>query len=362
MNMDNLDRQLQHAYQFIQHGQRAEAYLILAPLCRQNPYSADAWWLMAHALEDLSYVQKALRRVLAIDPFYPQAAERLAQVNQQIAAKMAAVARAPEINPYYIPPSLRTGQPSPAVRKHTNNGWTLTFIALSLMVSAVIICVGLIVYLQQPDNTLSEAVSQVMDNQGIIPFIGPPVSTPDPSQFGDTYWQGIGDGVTMDTQSIEGRYLRFFEFPIKVYVDGANDARWQNSVDAAIAEINAHVPIEETKSRAEADIVMEITSQSKVQEACSNYSLTRVVGCASISYQPGILKPIIFGEAYISTSTNNPTGTIVHELLHAIGVAAHSPDPNDIMYYQETNYIITRMSQRDINTLNRLYASPSLDD
>lgn len=354
MNMNELDLQLRYAYQYIQSGQRSEAYLLLVPLCRQYPYNADVWWLLAHALNDLSQMQKSLRRVLAIDPFYPQAAERLAQVNQQITAQMVAIARPPEINPYYIPPSLRTGAATPAIRKHTNHGWTLTLIATTLMAALAIVCAALFTAFPTEVQQFSEAVSEAIDNYG-------PVETPDPSQFGDTYWQGIGDGVTMDTQSYNGRYLRFDEFPIKLYVEGANDARWQNAVDAAIAEINAHVSIEETLDRSEADVVLQITSQSQVQQACSNYSRTRVVGCASIQQDFAILGgATVHGEAYVSTDTNNPTGTTLHELLHAIGVAAHSDDPRDIMYFEETDYIVTKMSERDINTLNRLYASPSL--
>ncbi|PJF43784.1 MAG: hypothetical protein CUN55_07360 [Phototrophicales bacterium] len=361
MNIDNVDLRLQQAYHLIQQGLRDEAYLILAPICRQYPNNPDAWWLLAHTLDHLEYVQKALQRVLMIDPFYPQAAERLAQVNQKLTSQRIALSSV-EVNPYYIPPSLREEQAPTEVLKHNQQAWLWSLAVLAILVFSVAICSVLVIESQRENSPISEAVSQVMANQGIIPFLGPPVATPDPIQFGDTYWQGIGDGVTMDSQAIDGRYLRFFEFPIKVYVEGAYNQQWQAAVDSAIAEINQHVSIEETFDRSEADVVLQITSQSHVQTKCASYSLTMVVGCASISYQPGILKPIIQGEAYVSTSTNNPTGTILHELLHAIGVAAHSPYPDDIMYFEETNHIITRMSQRDINTLNRLYASPSFND
>lgn len=362
MTPTNLSAQLRYAYQLIQTNRRSEAYVILVSLVREHPYNPDIWWLLAHAVNNLSHTQKALQRVLAIDPFYPQAAERLAQVNQQIAMQMArAAASQQQVNPYYIPPSLRTGQPSPAMKRHSQQSWRLTFVTVMLTMVTLFICVGLIALLNG-GTEVRNSVSQFIDEQGIVPFIGAPVNTPDPDQFGDTYWNGIGDGITMDTQSVNGRYLRFYEFPIKVYVDGANNSTWQNAVSSAVAEIDQVVEMELTTNRDEADVVLTITSQSRVQTECSTYTRARVVGCASINYEPGILRPTVFGEAYVSTSTNNPTGTIMHELLHAIGVAAHSLNRDDIMYFEETNYIVVKMSQRDINTLARLYASPSLVD
>ena len=91
-------------------------------------------------------------------------------------------------------------------------------------------------------------------------------------------------------------------------------------------------------------------------------SFTRIVGCASIDYTPAGTEPIITGHAMVSTDTSNPRGTTLHELLHAVGVIAHSPYPTDIMYAQETRERVTTMTQRDINTLRRLYASPSYAD
>jgi hypothetical protein len=44
---------------------------------------------------------------------------------------------------------------------------------------------------------------------------------------------------------------------------------------------------------------------------------------------------------------------VMHELGHALGLIGHSPLHSDIMYKDTDEY--SRLSQRDLNTLNRLY-------
>lgn len=56
-------------------------------------------------------------------------------------------------------------------------------------------------------------------------------------------------------------------------------------------------------------------------------------------------------------SDDKMLSTITHEIGHALGIAAHSPDPHDIMYEDDSNYQNTssNMSYRDINTMKILY-------
>jgi predicted Zn-dependent protease len=50
-------------------------------------------------------------------------------------------------------------------------------------------------------------------------------------------------------------------------------------------------------------------------------------------------------------------GTMLHEMGHALGFGGHSPDPTDIMYYRVTGDA-PRLSDRDRNTLRKLYSRP----
>lgn len=62
------------------------------------------------------------------------------------------------------------------------------------------------------------------------------------------------------------------------------------------------------------------------------------------------------GEPYLDMSLPNRqeqvSKLVLHELGHAIGIWGHSKDPTDIMY---THPIVSQLSQRDINTVRRLY-------
>lgn len=47
--------------------------------------------------------------------------------------------------------------------------------------------------------------------------------------------------------------------------------------------------------------------------------------------------------------------TALHEIGHSLGIKVHSDNPGDIMYHITTEH--ARLSQRDINTMLRVYAS-----
>lgn len=366
---DYLNQQLDYAYRLLQSGQIHDAYQVLAPLRHQYPDSADLWWLLAHAEREPSHRRAYLQRLLQLDPHYPKAAEKLAQMDMALYA----AGRTPALYPTSDSP--QTQGRSAALQKHSRMGWWLALLAFGMLLSSLLLGGVLVVLMREEVPSISEAVSSVIQTSvaeddgfgaaGISSLFSGPVATPDPSQFGETYWQGAGDGTTMEESNIDGRYARFYNFPVTIhvtYASGTDMNRWEAAVNNAVTQLDQVVPLVFTSDRTDADILLEVMSGRDVQRRCAEFSYTRVVGCATINYSPGIFRPIINGQALVATDTNNPTGTILHEMMHALGVVVHSPNPNDIMYFEETSARIDKLSPRDIATLARLYASPSYAD
>lgn len=384
MQNTSLTFQLQQAYALIQAGQRIAALRILTPICREYPNNASAWWLAAHALEDQNDVRHALQQVLRINPHYPNAASKLANVEKAINNSRPQTAIMPISQPQ-IPQRFNNSgysQYPPMITPLPTRNKTTSQRLFLIIGFATIVLIGMSLAIA---SLLFNRLNEIADESGSVlaeineasevnrigsggsfpnPNISePPPPTVDPAEFGDTYWQG-SDGVTMERFTVNGRYRRFYEFPVQLYVTGANNGRWPQAVTNAVSEINQVVPIQLTSNRGEADIILEIMSPIRVQQQCVGFSsLTRVVGCGTIEYKGGVVEPVIEGHAIVSTDTNNPTGTLIHELLHAMGVVVHSPYRSDIMYFEETSDIITKLSRRDINTLRRLYEGvPSYAD
>ncbi len=79
---DQLQGLLASAYELIEADQLAEARSLLKPILAENPDSADAWWLYAHAVEDPETARTALNNVLRIDRDYPSAAGLMTTLEQ----------------------------------------------------------------------------------------------------------------------------------------------------------------------------------------------------------------------------------------------------------------------------------------
>lgn len=397
MYQNPVQSQLQLAYGMIREGQRQEALRLLAPLCREHPNNASAWWLAAHALDDPEQVKYALNQVLRVAPNYPGAREKLERLQQPATvyrpqfptmrvthgeivydSPRAAVPYNPSANPHAI---------AQARRQHQTIG--VMFSTIMLAVIGLGILAAAVLFFELRDDVLPqiqadlESANQTAEADQLVNGFQPgsapqsiiqnpvgsgnlpTIATPDPGQFGETYWDGSGDGITMEYLVIDGRYRRFFEFPVKLHVPrlSAQPQVWELAVNNALAEINRVVPIELTQNSAEADLTLEILDPAVVQRRCVGLNVTtRVVGCGSIDYRGGLIQPVITGQALVSTDTNNPAGTVLHELLHAMGIVVHSPSIDDVMYYQETEQLVIKLSNRDYNTLRRLYSSPSYAD
>ncbi len=66
--MADANQQLRQAFALMKQGNRRESIAIVQNVLKQDRGNATAWWLLANLLEDHERKEKALERVLALDP------------------------------------------------------------------------------------------------------------------------------------------------------------------------------------------------------------------------------------------------------------------------------------------------------
>ena len=407
---DELQSKLVEAYHLIRSGQRKTALDILQALVKKYPDSVDAWWLVANALSDPDGVRVALQKILLIDPFHEQAQQKLDKINATFGAhSLGTFTSQPFTEPIPVEDAAVEKSAKLPASKSTSGSQGLGVLAVVMAVLILVSLGGAMVILQNKENDTPAAVVQVpspttvlMNALGtpitptasstytptvtktplpatwtlsptfttvFIPsstpwFVKPTIATADPSLFGDTYWDGIGDGFTLETYTRSGgRHLRFYEFPVKIWLDAPLDPIWTDAVNHAVQEIGQVVPLEMVNSDAEATISILVLDPSEY-ERWSGCPQLETAGCARIldlgDIAGGDTYHRIVGQVWVSTYSQYPRFVVMHELLHALGVMVHSPYETDVMYPIEAN--ISNLSQRDLNTLWRLYANPSYAD
>jgi hypothetical protein len=383
----NIQDQLRRAYQLILEEQYEPALAILTPICKADPTNANAWWLVANALQDPERRKLALKKVLSINPQHAQALARLQELQYRPVNAPLASRQAPTT-------SNRSGL------------WPIGIIIGLLVLISVGAAAAIL--MGQDDSadsqvampSLAASQPQIGANQPINsptplpaasdlpatwtpspaptreirPTLTPwwesaPLATADPALFGETYWDGLGDGMTMETMTrSEGRHLRFIDMPVKVWMSRMSDPVWVAALTNAINEISQIVPLEVVELESQADMTLYIEDSfdyRRIQPCQAEDARVETLGCN--------IGPINFGDvvggdqyhriisiAYVNADTTNPDGVVLHEMLHAMGIIVHSPYEDDIMYPYENGR--TTLSQRDINTLARLYANPSYAD
>ncbi len=109
----------------------------------------------------------------------------------------------------------------------------------------------------------------------------------------------------------------------------------------------------------EADIIAMIAPISQI-----NKESKQTVGVTKFSYKMYLNKKY-FKTAYIKVSYQDINSTnlsnaeilaiALHEVGHSLGIISHSDNKNDIMYPDTSSYRIFSPSNRDINTLEKIY-------
>ncbi len=193
---------------------------------------------------------------------------------------------------------------------------------------------------------------------------GMPVSTGD-------YFQSIHKLGT-------DKSLRWLHLPVRLYVRPGTPAETAMT-QRAIRSWSKAFSVETASSSAQADIVIDWNQKP-------GYPVTRPM--LHMNEQNDIRTAIFINMgAFKGLSEDEQLHAMLHQLGHAFGLWGHSDDPNDVMYphlTQEANdipakwaqrsaYVLGRLrpggqmmpsdepSQRDINTLLRIYDQPGYD-
>lgn len=185
--------------------------------------------------------------------------------------------------------------------------------------------------------------------------------TPPPS-LEDTYWDGAGDTLPMNAYAFSGAYLRFTDFPIQVYL-GTRWGMWSQALEAALRELETVLPIQRATHRAQADILIQVLSDSAFARATPCQAIHQDA-CSQMfpSGEPSSGDFAVSSRVWIRAKTAHPPqGILLHELLHALGLLIHSPSWQDALYNGADSVPIT-LSARDRATLRYLYQQPALGD
>ena len=180
---------------------------------------------------------------------------------------------------------------------------------------------------------------------------------------GDYYW----------TISAESEGEEWKEFPLKVFLGSAPQMQWQEGAREAYDNWSKFFPLELVALPKGADIRMG-WDESMSEEMHAGEELDWV----QVRYEGGRLKgrryAVITVDLSRRWSKDEMRAIVSHEMGHALGIKGHSESKGDIMFWQvqERTYrvgvagiplpafwrsLVKQPSQRDINTLIRLYNS-----
>ncbi|PJF45046.1 MAG: hypothetical protein CUN55_00905 [Phototrophicales bacterium] len=397
MNNTQIQKALHQAHVYLQQEERAKAIAILKRIIQIQPDEAEAWWLLANAVDDVEQKRIALKRALTFNPDHALARAAYAKLETPLTPqKQRAKANhylwldallvigvlvaigiviyvgfrlgADEGAPTAIPSVVivesggETTTPLPTIARPTLP--PLATATPTIIVTypthtprpTLALPPTRTPFVITPRATINREAIGVGISGVSVPTETPPIALEIPPPVGDDYWYGFDGNMNEFTQ--DGGYYRFYEFPVLFYQGPLPNAGFQYYIEDALAQIGRVVPIERTDNPEEADLFLEFLPRIELQGLCN--ATNEVEGCGALFYDTDLYsrtgKVDYTGFAAIASDTTIPEVVILHELIHAVGVLVHSNDTRDIMYYRYTEgFVSARMTTRDYNTLRRLY-------
>lgn len=194
----------------------------------------------------------------------------------------------------------------------------------------------------------------------LILFLGSSVQA---QGLSETYWDGAGDTPSMNYYEQAGGYLRFTEFPVRVYLElGASDA-WEQALDRALFQLRKVLPIIQTRVPSRGDIFIDLipSEQFPYRAPCDDQHTDACSRMLPIA-DPGLSNFTLLSRIWIREETPLPAEhVLLHELMHALGLLVHSPHPDDVLFNGIDSTPII-LSDRDRATLAYLYNQPAIGE
>jgi predicted Zn-dependent protease len=209
----------------------------------------------------------------------------------------------------------------------------------------------------------ARAVARIQMLEALPPFPGSLQPSRYVSSAGDYYWN--------ISQNSEGE--EWPKLPVKVFLGNAPEVKWQEGAREAYNLWAAVFPVEIVALPKDADIRMgweeAMRGMEHAGEEIEWVQIRRVGGQLT-----GRKVAVIAIDVHRRWSRDEMRAIVLHEMGHALGIKGHSDSQKDIMYWQfkEKEFqvpvpvidspliwkmFVKQPSQRDINTLIRLYNS-----
>jgi predicted Zn-dependent protease len=188
------------------------------------------------------------------------------------------------------------------------------------------------------------------------------------------YVPAAGDYFGEISESSESE--RWSAFPIKVWIGNVPTGNWAQGAREAFGIWKEMFPLELSAEQDDADIRFDWGGRTDIEGAAGeekDWVQFRRVG----NELTGRKVAFITFDLSRNWSKDEMRAIVLHEMGHALGIRGHSSSKQDIMYFQvqEKNRqvrvpgvyypfawktLVSKPSQRDLNTLIRLYNTPGI--